>query len=167
MSTTEFNSKNRWIKYLCIISVSVLLICIVTIFYCFRKLDAQSDQIVEVLSAQNGLVADYHCEISMIDLDNNTVSFFLSAIPKTYRDGMSALFVADSGIGITTLRGDLTHNNKFTCEILSELTDSIVISVVFITGDLEQTEVLARYDNLYSDSIPEPEHNSIEQESVN
>ena len=167
MSTTESNSKNRWLKSLCILSVSVLLICIVTMFYCFRKLDTQSEQIVEILSAQNGLVADYHCEISTIDLDNNTVSFSLSAIPKTYKDGMEALFVADSGIGTTILRGDLTDNHKFTCEILSELTDSIVISVVFMTGDLEQTEILERYDNLYSDSISDPEHNSIEQESVN
>lgn len=166
MSTTQFPSQNRWVKPLCIFSLSALLICIVIIFYCFRQLDTQSDQIVEILNAQNGLIADYQCEINSIDFDNNTVSFSLSVIPRTYREGMEALFVADSGIGITQLLGDLTTSNKFTCEILSELTDSIVISVIFRSGDLEQTEILERYDGLYSNVISESE-NSIEQESVN
>ena len=147
MLNSNSDTQKQWISRLCLLSVFALLLCIIALFYCFRQLNAQSDQMVEILSAQNGLIADYHCEVNTIDAENETISFSLSVIPKVYKQGMEALFITDSGIGMTTLRGDLTDNNKFTCEILSELTDSIVISVVFITGELEQTEILARYED--------------------
>lgn len=147
MFSRKPDTQNQWVSRLCLLSVFALLLCIITLFYCFKQLNAQSDQMVAILNTQNGLIADYHCEVNTIDTENETISFSLSVTPKVYKKGMEALFVTDSGIGITALRGDLTDNNKFTCEILSELTDSIVISVVFITGELEQTEILAQYED--------------------
>ena len=66
-----------------------------------RQIGSISSQVESILKAQNSLVADYSTEILSADLANNTVTFSVRAVPKTYTDGLTVSFLADTGTGTT------------------------------------------------------------------
>lgn len=113
-----------------------------------------ADRVEEVLKSQNNLTADYGTEIVSADLAQNTVTIAAYATPKTYTEGMEALFQVDTGDGPVEYAGERGPGNAFSAQITCELTDSITVSVVFITGDKRETQVLYVYSGLYSDSMP-------------
>lgn len=112
-------------------------------------------RVEEILKAQNDLTADYRAEFVRTDLATNTVTFSLRAVPKTFVEGMEAVFMADSGTGPVEVPGTLFGGTVFTAEITTELTDEIALTVVFLTPDGQrQTQLLCTYTGLLSDSIP-------------
>ena len=114
-----------------------------------------ANRVEEILKAQNGLTADYGAELLRTDLQTNTVTFRLRAVPKTFVDGMHAVFMANSGAGPVEAAGVLSGGTVFSAEITTELTDKIALSVVFVTPDGQrQTQQLDTYGGLFSDSIP-------------
>lgn len=113
-----------------------------------------TSRVEEVLKSQNSLTADYATEIVSADLSANTVTISARATPKTYTEGMTAVFLADTGDGAVEYPGELGQGREFSALLTCELTDSITVSVVFVTGDVRETQILYIYSDLYSGSLP-------------
>lgn len=125
-----------------------------------RSVDSQingiSSRVEEILKAQNDLTAEYGSEIATADLARNTITFSMKAVPKTYSEGMTAVFLADSGGGPAEFPAEAAPGQAFTGEATAELTDSITLSVVFIGPDgTRQTQLLDTYEGLFSGSLPD------------
>ena len=124
-----------------------------------RSVDGQiegiTNRVEEVLKNQNNLTADYGTELISADLPANTVTFCAHATPKTYTEGMAALFVVDNGEEPAEVSGNLDGSQSFSADLTCGLTDSINISVVFITGDVRETQLLDTYYGLYGNSRPD------------
>ena len=114
-----------------------------------------TDQVEDILKSQNNLTADYSAELTALDPGAGTVSFTVTAVPKTYTDGMEAIFVTDSSGVITEAPGIFVSETLgFTEEITCSLSDSITISVIFQKEDVRETQVLERFYDLNSGSFP-------------
>ena len=114
-----------------------------------------TDRVEDILQSQNELTADYHTKHLSNDLAANTATFEVYAVPKTYQPGMTAVFQARSGGELTQLVVERPDgDNAFSGQITCPLTDEITLSVVFHTGETEQTQWLEDYDNLYAESFP-------------
>lgn len=114
-----------------------------------------SSRVEEILKSQNALTAEYDSEIASMDLTANNVTFSAWAVPKTYEDGMTAEFIADSSGEIITVPALLQPGQKFSAEITCPLTDNITLSVVFILpGGTRQTQLLDTYYDLLLSSFP-------------
>ena len=121
----------------------------------YNQINGISNRVEEILKAQNDLTAEYGTEIFSADLAQNTVTFSLHAAPKTYTDGMTAVFVADWGDGPSEHPAGSVSSHTFTGEVAVPLTDSISLSVVFIKADgTRQTQLLDTYEGLFSASLP-------------
>ena len=120
-----------------------------------------TDRVEEVLKAQNDLTADYGTQLVSADLASNTGTFSLRAVPKTYTPGMSVIFLADNGEETLEFPAQEGENGTFTGEAACTLTDTITLSAVFVTGDTRQTQMLDQYVDLYSDSLPQIDVNSL------
>lgn len=111
-------------------------------------------RVEEILKAQNSLTADYGAELLRTDLSANTVTFSMRAMPKTFVDGMSAVFLVNSGAETKEMAAE-ADGGTFSAEATVDLTDSISLSVVFITPDgKRQTQLLETYTGLLANSIP-------------
>ena len=120
-----------------------------------RQIGSISGRVEEILKAQNSLTADYGCEQTAMDLAANTVDFRAWAVPKTYVEGMSAVFQADSGSGPVEVPAVLEPGQAFSADLTAELTDSITVSVVFIAPDgTRSTQLLDQFYSLYSETMP-------------
>ena len=120
------------------------------------QINGISNQVESILKAQNALTADYGTQLIAGDLARGTVTFTARAVPKTYQDGMDAVFLADSGDGPADFPAELAPGRTFTGEITTILTDSITLSVVFIYPDgTRQTQLLDTYDSLLSLTYPD------------
>ena len=120
-----------------------------------------TDRVEEVLKAQNDLTADYGTQLVSADLASNTGTFSLRAVPKTCTPGMSVIFLADNGEETLEFPAQEGENGTFTGEAACTLTDTITLSAVFVTGDTRQTQLLDQYVDLYSDSLPQIDVNSL------
>ena len=120
-----------------------------------------TDRVEEVLKAQNDLTADYGTQLLSADLASNTGTFSLRAVPKTYTPGMSVIFLADNGEETLEFPAQEGENGTFTGEAACTLTDTIALSAVFVTGGTRQTQLLDQYVDLYSDSLPQIDVNSL------
>ena len=118
------------------------------------QINSIADRVEQILMAQNQLTAEYHSKVVSTDYRNNTITFAMSAVPKTYVQGMGAVFVVDHGDGPKEFESTLVDQHTFTCQATVPLTNSITISVVFVTADgTRQTQVLDSYSMLLSDSF--------------
>lgn len=121
-----------------------------------------SGQVEEILKAQNSLVADYGVELKLVSLrdggDNGLALFSAYAVPKTYQEGTTAEFSIENGTGgVHTVPVALGVDGKtFSVDsIATRLTDSIRLSVTFISADgTRQTQLLDQFEGLYSDTVP-------------
>ena len=114
-----------------------------------------TSRVEEILKSQNTLTAEYHTSHLSSDLAANTATFAVYAVPKTYVEGMEAVFLADCGEGSPLeFSGTLGEAQGFSAEITVPLTDSITLSVVFVTGEKRETQVLDYYGSLYSETFP-------------
>lgn len=113
-----------------------------------------TSRVEEILKAQNQLTASYSAEYLSSDLEEGTASFALEAVPKTYVEGMEAVFLADCGDGPLEFLGVLGEGQSFSAEITVPLTDSITLSVVFVNGERRETQMLDVFTYLLSDTMP-------------
>ncbi len=74
---------------------------------------------------------------------------------------MSVIFLADNGEETLEFPAQEGENGTFTGEAACTLTDTITLSAVFVTGDTRQTQLLDQYVDLYSDSLPQIDVNSL------
>lgn len=119
------------------------------------QVNSIAGRVEQVLKSQNHLAAEYSAELTSLDLAANTAHFSAGAVPKTYTEGMTAVFQADSGGQVLEFPGTLGAGNTFSAEISCPITDSITISVAFVTGDRRETQVLDCFTGLYSRGFPE------------
>lgn len=113
-----------------------------------------TSRVEEILKSQNQLTASYSAEYLSSDPQAGTASFALEAVPKTYVEGMEAIFQADCGDGPLEFPGVLGEGQSFSAEITVPLTDSITLSVVFVNGERRETQMLDVFTYLLSDTYP-------------
>ncbi len=115
-----------------------------------------SSRVEEILKAQNALTAEYDAELARLELADNAAVFSAWAVPKTYVEGMTAEFVADSAGEIVTVPAQMQPGQKFAAELTCPLSDNITVSIVFLLPDgTRQTQLLDTYDYLFTSSFPE------------
>ena len=117
-------------------------------------------RVENILKSQNSLTAEYSTELASTDLGANTATFDIRVVPKTYVDGMTALFVARSEEETVELPVAPGEDHAFSGEITCPLTDDISLTVVLVTGDKRETQWLEDYGYLYSGSFPDLSLNS-------
>lgn len=119
------------------------------------QIEGIAGRVEEALKSQNNLTADYGAEIASADLAANTVTFRVHAVPKTYTEGMTAVFTADSGADAAEVPAKLGAGQEFSALVTCALTDEITISVTFAAGDVRETQLLDSQYGLYMRSLPE------------
>ena len=112
-------------------------------------------RVEEVLQSQNTLTAEQSAEVAHTDYRANTVTVSARALPRTYVEGMTAEFILASDGETVTVPGALGDNHAFTAELTGPLSDDIVVSVAFLTGDQRQTQPLDQFFGLYTASFPD------------
>ena len=120
------------------------------------QIDSLTGRVEDILKAQNSLLADYSTQIAGSDLQANTITFHLRAIPKTYVQGTEIMFLVEStGETVQTVEsaGEV-HDQTLTAEVTCPLTDSITISIVFLRDGVRETQILDQYQDLYTNSFP-------------
>ena len=122
-----------------------------------RQIYSIGNRVEEILQAQNSLTADYAANWVERDVAAGTVTLTAYAVPKTYREGMTARFLAECDGEVLEFPAELTENQTFSATFHCPLVDNILVSVVFVDGDTRETQLLQQFDNLYSETIPEVE----------
>ena len=126
-----------------------------------QQVNGIASQVQDILDRQNSLLAESGAEIGGYDFsagERGSVLFSLYAVPKSYQEGMTAAFTAESGGEVRTAEGVLTEGQRFSAELPYPLTDeNIALSVSFTLPD--GTVETQRLDNgylngLYSQTLP-------------
>lgn len=124
-----------------------------------RNVDSQinsiTDRVERILKSQNDLTAEWSTELAATNLRTNTATFDIRVVPKTYVEGMTAVFQARSGDGTVELPVEPGEDHAFAGQITCLLTDDISLTVVFLTGNRRETQWLENYDYLYASSFPD------------
>ena len=119
------------------------------------QINSITGRVEDMLTRINTFTVAHSAEITSADLAANTVSFALEAMPKTYTEGMTALFRADCGDGqVLEVPAEMDAANGFSAALTCPLTDEICLSVVFVTGDRQETQAVRTYYDLYRSSFP-------------
>lgn len=120
------------------------------------QINSIAHQVEEILKSQNALTAEYDTELVARDLSRNAATFTARVVPRTYAEGLSAVFLADCGDGPAEFPADLSPGQAFVGEVTVPLTDAITLSVVFINPDgTRQTQLLDTYSSLYTETFPQ------------
>ena len=119
------------------------------------QISSITSRVESILKYQNQLTAEYHTAHVSTDPAANTATFSLRAVPKTFVEGMTALFTAQIGEETFEIPVEPGKDHAFTGQITCPLTDEeTVLSVVFLSGDKRETQLLDSYGGLYSASFP-------------
>lgn len=168
--------KRRFARFCAGLAAAALVVCL---FNLFSKLDRVSqnydslrravnsvssnvdyqissitDRVEDILKSQNTLTAEWTTEPSSTDLEANTVTFDVRVVPRTYVEGMTAVFQARSGEDTVELPVEPGADHAFTGQVTCPLTDDISLTAVFVTGDRRETQWLEDYSSLYTASFP-------------
>jgi len=114
-----------------------------------------ASRVEAVLKAQNNLTADYGVSWVGLDVAAGEITFSAYALPKTYTEGMVAVFLAECDGEAMEFPGQLGEGHGFSADMELPLVDVINISVVFIDGNTRQTQLLESFTGLYHRTIPE------------
>ena len=125
-----------------------------------QQVNGIASQVQDILDRQNSLLAESGAEIGGYDFtdgERGSVLFSVYAVPKSYQEGMTATFTAESGGEVRTAEGVLTEGQRFSAELPYPLTDeNIALSVSFTLpdGTVETQRLDAGYFNrLYSQTL--------------
>lgn len=119
-----------------------------------RQISSITRRVEDILKSQNELTAEWSAALASTDLRANTAAFDLRAVPRTYVEGMTAIFQARSGEDTVVLPVEPGEDHAFAGRIICPLTDDISLSVIFVTGDKRETQRLEDYYSLYTDTFP-------------
>ncbi len=114
-----------------------------------------SNRVEEILQQQNSLLAEYSVDIQYTDLAASKVTFAASVVPKTYTEGLEALFIVESAGVRSEFPATMGAGQRFAAEVTCELTDAISVGVVLVQDGVRQTQLLQQYSYLYLNSFPE------------
>ena len=118
------------------------------------QISSITSRVEEILKSQNNLMAEWSAELASTDPGANTASFDVRAVPRTYVEGMTAVFVARSGENTAELPVEAGADGSFTGRLTCPLADQIDVSVVLVTGDKRETQWLDDFYDLYSSTFP-------------
>ena len=110
-------------------------------------------QVQSVLDSYNDLTLSSEASIERMNFEDNTVTFRVSAQPKTYTEGMQVRYRADYGDGIIEAEAEMQSDRSFTALLTCPMTDDITLNADFITGDTTETQLVRKYQNLRHDSF--------------
>lgn len=119
-----------------------------------RQINSITGRVETILKSQNELTAEWSTELISTDPKTGFATFGLRAVPKTYVEGMTAIFQARSGENTVELPVEPGADHAFTGQIECPITNQIDLTVVFVTGDRRETQWLEDYGGLYYDSFP-------------
>ena len=129
-----------------------------SVSYIDRNVDNQissiTNRVENVLDRLNSFTVEHNAAILSADLAANTVTFELNATPKTYVEGMTAVFQAEYGDGVAEVEAVKGENQSYSGTLTCPLTDEIVVSVVFVTGEKREIQKVQTFYELYRESFP-------------
>lgn len=118
-----------------------------------REIGSISAQVRDILEEQNSVTAGIDYQILRMDLLKNEVTFSLTATPREYREGMTAVFSATGpDLEAVEVPGTLGERQTFTAELTCALTDDITLSVGFAADGSTLTQKLGQVRCLLSDT---------------
>ena len=118
------------------------------------QINGIGSRVEEILQSQNNLTADYAVDWVETDIPAGTVTIRARAVPKTYREGMAAAFLAVCGGETLEIPAELTEGQTFSATFDCPLVDDIQVSVVFLSEDLQETQFLQDFYDLYYNTVP-------------
>ncbi len=119
------------------------------------QINGIGSRVEEILQSQNNLTADYAVDWVEMDIPAGTVTIRAWAVPKTYREGMTATFLAVCDGETLEIPAELTEGQTFSATFDCPLVDDIQVSVVFLSGDTRETQFLQDFYSLYTETVPE------------
>lgn len=119
-----------------------------------RQIGSITSRVESILKSQNDLTADWFTQLASIDLAANTATFDIRVVPRTYVEGMTALFLARSMEDAVEVPVEAGPDGAFSGQVTCPLTDDISLTVVFLTGGKRETQWLEDYSQLYSNTFP-------------
>ena len=112
----------------------------------------------ELLEQSGSILSDSGAAVEDVDFrtEGSAITVSAWAVPKTWREGMTAEFLLTSDGETTAVPGVPGAGNRFSAPaVTAALTDDISLSVVFTLPDgSRETETLARWPGLLSASQP-------------
>lgn len=169
--------KRRFVKLCAALAAAALVVCLFNLFSKLNQVTQDynnlswsvdninrnvnnqigsiTGRVEDILKSQNALTAEWSAELASTDLRANTAAFAVRVVPKTYVEGMTAVFQARSGEDIVELPVEPGPDHAFTGQITCPLTDQIDLTVVFLTGDKRETQWLEDFGYLYTGSFPD------------
>ena len=128
-----------------------------------EQMEDLRDQVQDILRQQRDLLAegssllsDFGAAVEDVTFrtEGSAITVSAWAVPKTWREGMTAEFLLTSNGETTAVPGALGEGNRFSAPaVTAALTDDISLSVVFTLPDgSRETETLERWTSLLSAS---------------
>lgn len=112
-----------------------------------------TSQVTSALEQQTKITSSSETAIKGADLTANTVTFTVSATPKTYTEGTQAVFIAQSEGKSVEVPATLGEGQRFSAEVTCPLSNEVNLSVAFISDGTRQTEVIWSYYDLYQSTV--------------
>lgn len=119
------------------------------------RISAAVRRMEETLKQQADLTSEWSAKLVSTDPQANTATFQIRVVPKSFAEGMTAVFMAYSGGVTVEAPTEPGAGYSFSGYITCPLSDEISLSVVFLSNGTGETQPLANYDNLYTESFPE------------
>jgi len=120
----------------------------------FNQTNILTNQIEEILNAQNSVLADFGYNIVGYDYAADTVDIEIYIIPKTYTDGMTAEFAAVSDEETFTASGIEGNGHRFKGVVTCKLSDCITLTVAITSGDIVETQLIDVIYHAKSQTVP-------------
>lgn len=120
-----------------------------------NQINSITRRVEESLKEQADLTAEWSAELASTDLAANTATFQVRVVPKVYTEGMTAVFMMYSGGETVEAPAQTGTGHSFSGEITCPLSDEISLSVVLLSDGTGETQLLADYYDLYTQSFPE------------
>ena len=117
------------------------------------QINGIGSRVEEILQAQNSLTADYDARQLETDVAAGTVTIEAWAVPKTFRAGMTAEFLAECDGEVLAFPAEL-EAQTFSAILAVPLMDDIQVSVVFLSENLRETQFLQDFHDLYTKTVP-------------
>ncbi len=112
-----------------------------------------SGNVQRVLEKYSDLTVSADVRIVSADYASNTVRIEISTKPKTYTQGMQAVFHLNYGEGMLDVTAAETADKSFDPTVDCPLTNEISVDVEFITGEISENKHLADFDGMYDVSF--------------
>lgn len=118
-----------------------------------RQINSITGQVQEILEQQNAVTAGKGYQVLEMDPAKGTATFVLTATPKEYQEGMTAVFsAAGPDFEGVEVPGELGAGQSFTAQLTCPLADDITLSVAFVKDGVTLNQQLGNEWGLFSET---------------